>query len=67
MKFVLMATEKSILSDIPYQTVIERLAQKSKTLHKLFEPINNHYHVFLKCFIYLALVSINYNLNIQLR
>jgi len=36
--FVLMATEKSILSDIPYQTVIDRSAQKSKTLHTLLIP-----------------------------
>jgi hypothetical protein len=33
--FVLIATEKKNLSDRPYQTVIDRLAQKSKTLHKL--------------------------------
>jgi hypothetical protein len=34
--FVLMATEKK--SYIPNQTVIDRLAQKSKTPHKLLIP-----------------------------
>lgn len=33
--FVLMATKKSILSKIKYQTVVYLVAQKSKTLHKL--------------------------------
>lgn len=33
--FVLMATEKSILSTIDSKTVNESLSQRSKTLHKL--------------------------------